>query len=62
VDARLTALTIMSNDEGVQNWYRMGAPRRPRVIGEALAALVVGGLLAPGQDLAAVEAEVSTLY
>ena len=25
VDPRLTALTIMANDEGVQNWYRLGA-------------------------------------
>ena len=24
VDPRLTALTIMSNDEGVQNWFRLG--------------------------------------
>ena len=62
VDARLTALAIMSNDEGVQNWFRLGTSRRPRAIGEALAALVVSGLLAPGHALAAVEAEVSTLY
>ena len=27
--ARLTALTIMANDEGVQNWYRLGADAPP---------------------------------
>ena len=37
VDPRLTALTIMANDEGVQNWYRLGTTRRRAAIGEALA-------------------------
>jgi TetR/AcrR family transcriptional regulator len=62
VDARLTALTIMSNDEGVQNWFRLGSRRRPRAVGDALAAMVVGGLLAPGRALTDVLAEVSTSY
>ena len=62
VDPRLTALTIMSNDEGVQNWFRLGTARKPRAIGEALAAVVVGGLLAHGRSLDDVLAEVSTLY
>jgi TetR/AcrR family transcriptional regulator len=62
VDARLTALTIMSNDEGVQNWYRLGTVRRPRAIGEALAAMVVGGLLTDGRSVDDVRREVSTLY
>lgn len=62
VDPRLTALTIMSNDEGVQNWFRLGTSRRPRAIGEALAGMVVGGLLLPGRGLDDVTAEVSTLY
>jgi TetR/AcrR family transcriptional regulator len=62
VEPRLTALTIMSNDEGVQNWFRLGTARKPRVIGDALATIVVGGLLAPGGSLAAVVHEVSTLY
>ena len=62
VDPRLTALTIMSNDEGVQNWFRIGTVRKPRVIGDALAAMVVGGLLAPGRSLDDVIDEVSTLY
>ena len=39
----------MGNDEGVQNWYRLGTSRRPRAIGEAMADLVVGGLLVDGQ-------------
>ena len=31
---RLVALTIMSNDEGVQNWYRLGTSRRPATSAE----------------------------
>ena len=48
VDPRLTALTIMANDEGVQNWYRLGTQARGPAIGGAVADLVVGGLLADG--------------
>lgn len=62
VDPRLTTLTILSNDEGVQNWFRLGTSRRPRAIGEALAAVVVGGLLASGRTVDDVIREVSTLY
>ena len=62
VDPHLTALTIMANDEGVQNWYRLGTRRRPAAIGEALAVLVVGGLLAEGRSMDDVVAEVSTPY
>lgn len=62
VDPRLTALLIMSNDEGVQNWYRLGTSRRPRAIGEALAAVVVGGLLSSEGSIEDVIAEVSKLY
>jgi AcrR family transcriptional regulator len=47
VPADLTALTIMSNDEAVQNWYRVD--RKPaksaRAIGGFVADLTVGGLL-----------------
>jgi TetR/AcrR family transcriptional regulator len=46
VEARLTALTIMANDEGVQNWYRLDSRRSPAEIGLALAELTVGGLVA----------------
>jgi TetR/AcrR family transcriptional regulator len=65
VDVRLTALTVLSNDEGVQNWVRQGAPRSgpsPRVIGESLASLVVAGLLAGGRSLDDVRSEVSSHY
>jgi AcrR family transcriptional regulator len=60
VDPHQTALTIMSNDEGVQNFYRLGTSRRPRTIGRALAELTVAGLLAPERDLAGVVAEATT--
>ena len=62
VDPRLTALTLLANDEGVQNWFRLGTTRKPRVIGDAVAAMVVGGLLAPGRSVEDVIDEVSTLY
>ena len=51
LDPALTALTIMSNDEGVQNWFRLGSKRRPAAIGRAMADLVVGGLLAEDRSL-----------
>jgi TetR/AcrR family transcriptional regulator len=57
VDPRLTTLTILANDEGTQNWYRL-KPRRAREAGLALADLTVGGLLAPGCSLEAVRSEV----
>jgi TetR/AcrR family transcriptional regulator len=46
VDPALTALTIMSNDEGVQNWYRLGTRRKPAAIARELAELTVRGLAA----------------
>lgn len=50
VEPRLTALTVLSNDEGVQNWFRLGTRRSPAAVGTALADLVVGGLLrSPGR-------------
>jgi TetR/AcrR family transcriptional regulator len=57
VDTTFTALTIMSNDEGVQNWYRLGSRRKPGDIGAAMADLVVGGLLTPSRQLSDVVAE-----
>jgi TetR/AcrR family transcriptional regulator len=47
VDASLTALTVMSNDEAVQNWYRVEPSRQrtPAAAGVFLADLGVGGLL-----------------
>jgi hypothetical protein len=45
VDPRLTTLTIMANDEGVQNWYRRGSKWKPAAVGRSMADLAVGGLL-----------------
>jgi TetR/AcrR family transcriptional regulator len=62
VDPSRTALTIMSNDEGVQNWYRLGTKRRPSEISQSLAELTVAGLLGEGRRLEQVVDEVSNLY
>ncbi|MET0628710.1 MAG: TetR/AcrR family transcriptional regulator [Acidimicrobiia bacterium] len=60
VDPRLTALTLMSNDEGTQNWLRVagrdGAPVRAvngehHAVGAFLADLAVRGLLVAPRDL-----------
>lgn len=53
VDPRLTALVLLSNDEGTQNWLRpVGAQRQlgdehydPEAIGTAMADLALGALL-----------------
>ena len=57
-----TALMIMSNDEGVQNWFRLGTRRRPEEIGRSLAELTVAGLLAEGMHLGDLLSEVSKSY
>src|SRR4051812_12774382 len=62
VDAPLVAVTIMSNDEGVQNWFRLGTRRRPRDIARSVAELTVGGLLSDRTPLSEVVAEVSKLH
>lgn len=51
VDPKLAALTILGNDEGVQNWYRTGSRWSAAKVGRHLADLVVAGLLAPGMAL-----------
>ncbi|MET0276474.1 MAG: TetR/AcrR family transcriptional regulator [Acidimicrobiia bacterium] len=60
VDPRLTALTLMSNDEGTQNWLRVagrdGEPVQTGVaehhaVGSFLADLAVRGLLVAPRDL-----------
>lgn len=56
-----TALLVMSNDEGVQNWFRTGSRTRPAAIGEAMADMVVGGLLADSTTLDVVRAEAEEL-
>jgi TetR/AcrR family transcriptional regulator len=61
VQPKLTALTIMANDEGVQNWYRLGTAAKPSEIGRSLAELTVAGLLAPAVHLVDIVAEVADL-
>jgi TetR/AcrR family transcriptional regulator len=63
VDARITALTIMSNDEAVQNWHRLvpGPVVSPRSAGTSLAELIVGGLLAKSSRLRSVHADADRL-
>ncbi|QXC62858.1 TetR/AcrR family transcriptional regulator [Aquihabitans sp. G128] len=52
VDARLTALTLLANDEGAQNWFRLGSKWSTAAIGGHLAELAVAGLLVDPADLA----------
>jgi TetR/AcrR family transcriptional regulator len=56
VEPKVTAITVMSNDEAVQNWFRHDtAPLRDvGAIGTFLAELTVGGLLADSRRLPAV--------
>ena len=56
VDPRLTALTVLANDEGVQNWYRLGSRWSAAVVGANLADLTVAGLLVDPGELAGVRA------
>ena len=53
MNPRLVALTLMSNDEAVQNWFRHDTRpiRDPEAIGAAMADLAVGGLLVRPGDL-----------
>jgi TetR/AcrR family transcriptional regulator len=53
VDTAMAALTVMSNDEAVQNWYRIEPDRRRSSVAASVfvADLTVGGLLAPGVSL-----------
>jgi AcrR family transcriptional regulator len=60
VDPRLTALTLMANDEGTQNWLRVArpgggtpqsGPAEHLAVGAFLADLMVRGLLAAPRDL-----------
>lgn len=56
VDPKLTALTLLANDEGAQNWYRLGSRWSPQAVGRHLADLAVAGLLAAPGDLDRVRA------
>ena len=67
VDARLAALVVLSDDEGVQNWYRPVGGRRlagrddagyaVEEIADFVAELSLRGLLADPADLARVRAD-----
>lgn len=73
VDPRLTALTVLSNDEATQNWMRGPGPARratsrgapllggPHVVGAFLADLLVRSLLADPDRLDAVRREADRL-
>jgi len=73
VDPRLTALTILSNDEATQNWMRVPGPRRggtgdaplglgaPHAVGGFLADLTVRSLLAETDHLDHVRREADRL-
>lgn len=61
VDARLTALTVLANDEGAQNWYRTGSKWKPEAIGTHLADLVLRGVLFDGSQVTAITDEADAL-
>jgi TetR/AcrR family transcriptional regulator len=63
VDPVMAALTVMSNDEAVQNWFRFEPDRRRSVTaaGRFVADLTVGGLLAAGVILADIRDEADRL-
>lgn len=61
VGARLTALTILANDEGTQNWFRLGSRWSARATGAQLADVVVAGLLADAAQLPAIASEADAL-
>ena len=61
VDPRLTALTILANDEGTQNWFRLGSRWSAKATGAQVADLVVTGLATDAGSLADVVAEADTL-
>ena len=62
VDARLTTLTILANDEGTQNWFRLGSRARARDAAIGVAELTVSGLLADRRRLPAVIAEAARTF
>jgi AcrR family transcriptional regulator len=58
VNTRVAALTLMSNDEAVQNWFRHDARplRDPLAIGDAIADLAIAGLVADPRAMADIAA------
>jgi TetR/AcrR family transcriptional regulator len=61
VDPRLTTLTILANDEGTQNWFRLGARPSAAKAATAVATMTVAGLLGAGRTIDEVVAEVVEL-
>jgi TetR/AcrR family transcriptional regulator len=63
VDASFAALTVMSNDEAVQNWYRVEPSRQrtPAGAGLFVADLTVGGLLSAARRLDTVRRQADAL-
>lgn len=71
VDPRLTALTLLANDEGVQNWYRPvgrqrlrgrdGADYTPAEIGTELASFALNSLLRDRRRLPGIVREADAL-
>jgi len=59
VEPRLTTLTILANDEGTQNWFRLRARASATATATAVADLTVAGLLAPGRSLDDVRRELA---
>jgi TetR/AcrR family transcriptional regulator len=59
IEPQMAALTMMSNDEAVQNWYRVETHRRrdPHDIGTFVADLTVGGFLSARGRIASVKAK-----
>ncbi|HEY2330312.1 MAG TPA: TetR/AcrR family transcriptional regulator [Acidimicrobiales bacterium] len=61
VEPRLTALSILANDEGTQNWFRVGVRYSPSKSARAMATLTVAGLLATPRTIDDVIDEVAAL-
>ena len=61
VDPKLAALTVLANDEGAQNWFRLGTKYPPAAAGALLAELVVRGLLSDPAQVTAIAARADEL-
>jgi AcrR family transcriptional regulator len=63
VEPTMAALTVMSNDEAVQNWFRLEPDRRRSIAAASafVADLTVGGLLAHGVSIEGVRDEADRL-
>lgn len=63
IDARLTAITVMSNDEAVQHWFRISheVDRSPERAAVFLAELTIAGLLLDPTSIEAVRRSAGVL-